>query len=65
MEFLQGFNWFDLVLLLVVLLLGVKGFINGLIREVFGLVGLIGGIIIASRFNIEAGNLISEHIYKI
>lgn len=64
MGFLQGFNWFDLVLVLVVLLLGIKGFINGLVREVFGLVGLIGGIIIASRFNTEAGSLISEHIYK-
>lgn len=64
MDFLHGFNWFDLALLLVVLLLGVKGFINGLMREVFGLVGLIGGIIIAARFNTKAGSLISEHIYK-
>lgn len=64
MEFLQGFNWFDLVLAAIVLLLGIKGFINGLVREVFGLVGLIGGVIVASRFNTVAAELISEHVYK-
>lgn len=56
---------FDIVIAALVLMLGIKGIMNGLIREVFGLIGLIGGIILASRFANEAGKLISEKIYKI
>ena len=56
---------FDLGVIALVLILGIKGVINGLIKEVFGLVGLIGGIVVASRFAKEAGELVSEKIYKL
>lgn len=65
MEILQNFSWFDIVLLLAVLILGIKGFANGIIREVFGLIGIIGGAIFASRFSSKVGLLISDYIYKI
>ncbi len=56
---------FDLGVAALVLILGIKGVINGLIKEVFGLVGLIGGIVVASRFAKDAGELVSEKVYKL
>lgn len=56
---------FDLIIIAFVLILGIKGIINGLIREVFGLIGIIGGIIVSTRFGLEAGNLISQKVYHI
>ena len=38
--------------------------ISGLIKEIFGLIGLISGIVVASRFGIKVGHLISDNIYK-
>jgi len=43
------FNYFDVVIAAIVLLLGIKGFMHGFIKEVFGLVGLVGGVYFASR----------------
>ena len=43
------FNYFDIIIAVIVLLLGIKGFINGFVKEVFGLVGLVGGVYFASR----------------
>ncbi|QCD53064.1 CvpA family protein [Campylobacter sp. RM16192] len=56
---------FDISILAAVLILGIKGIMSGLIREVFGLIGLIGGIVVASRFASHAGKIISDNIYKI
>lgn len=56
---------FDLVIIAFVLILGIKGILNGLIREIFGLIGIIGGIIVATRFGFETGDLISHKIYHI
>ena len=42
------------------MILGIKGVISGLIKEIFGLIGLIGGIVVASRFGIRVGHLISD-----
>ena len=44
-------TWFDIIVIALVLILGVKGIINGLIKETFGLIGLIGGLVVASRFS--------------
>ena len=56
---------FDVVVVSLVLILGIKGVISGLIKEIFGLIGLIGGIVVASRFGARVGTLISDNIYKI
>ncbi len=39
----------DWVILVLILILSFKGFFNGVIRELVGFVGLIGGIFVASR----------------
>ena len=54
---------FDLITLALVLILGIKGIINGFVKEFFGLLGIIGGIYFASRYAAVAGDLIHKHIY--
>ena len=57
------FNYFDLVTGVIILFLGLKGIINGFFKEVFGLVGIIGGIFIASRFGDEVGQQVNDMIF--
>jgi len=58
------FNYFDLVVTVIILLLGLKGIINGFFKEIFGLIGIIGGIFIASRMGDEVGTYLSDTIFK-
>lgn len=46
---LAGFNAMDITIIVLVLLMSLKGLMNGFLREIFGFVGLIGGVFIASR----------------
>ena len=59
------FTIFDAVVIVLIVGLGFKGLINGLIKEVFGLVGMIGGVFIASRFSTEFGIFFDQNIFKI
>ncbi|ASM36547.1 CvpA family protein [Campylobacter sputorum] len=56
-------NWFDAIILGIIILVGIKGAINGLIKEIFGLIGIIGGLIFATRFD-GAQELISTYLYQ-
>lgn len=56
-------SMFDIISLALVLILGIKGIINGFVKEVFGLLGIIGGIYFASRYAAEAGKMISGHFF--
>lgn len=58
------FNYFDIIVLIIVLFLGLKGIINGFFKELFGLLGIIGGIFIASRVGKDVGELISDAVFK-
>jgi len=58
------FNYFDLGAGAIILLLGLKGVINGFFKELFGLVGIIGGIFIASRFGNSIGEFLNNAIFN-
>lgn len=45
--------------LAITLLLGLKGLFRGFIKEVFGLLGIVGAIFVASRISKELGDLIA------
>ncbi|TQR61140.1 CvpA family protein [Campylobacter troglodytis] len=57
--------WFDILILAFTFLLGLRGIISGLVKEVFGLLGIIGGVLLASRYSQTVGQLIDSKIYKI
>jgi membrane protein required for colicin V production len=59
------FNYFDVTIGAIVLILGIKGFINGFIKEVFGLIGLIGGVYLASRLTGDASTFIDTNFIHI
>ena len=53
---------FDGLVIGVVLILAIKGFLNGVVREVAGLVGIIGGFFLASRYYHPAGEFINKNL---
>lgn len=57
-------NYFDLIAAIIILLLGLKGVINGFFKELFGLIGIIGGIFVASRMGDEVGKFLNDSIFK-
>ena len=42
-------NSIDLIVGALILALGIKGILNGFLRELFGFLGLVGGVFLASR----------------
>ena len=57
-------NYFDIIVSLIVLFLGLKGIINGFFKELFALLGIIGGIFVASRVGDRVGQYVSDLIFK-
>lgn len=58
-------NYFDAIIGGVILLLAFKGFLNGAIKEFFGLLGIIGGVYIASRLANDVSIFIYDNFLKI
>ena len=56
---MQNISTFDLIIITITLILGLKGLFRGFIKEVFGIIGIIGAIFVASRISTEAGNAIA------
>ena len=53
---------FDLIVTSLIILLGLKGLFRGFTKEIFGLVGIVGGVFIASRIAKDAGAFINSII---
>jgi len=51
-------NWLDILIIVVLVLLGVAGLRQGMVRTVFGIAGLIGGIVLAGRYYDELAALL-------
>lgn len=62
---MSGINWLDLIIIAFTLIFALKGLSSGLIREIFGIIGMIGGFIIAIKFKAEVGAWISTNIYDL
>ena len=58
-------NIFDGAIIAITLILAIKGYFNGVIKEVAGLIGIIGGLYFASKFFHEAGVYINENLFLI
>ena len=56
-------NYFDLIIGAIVLLLGLKGILNGFFKELFGLIGIVGGVFVASRLAESVGGYLSDTIF--
>lgn len=56
---MQDFSIFDIVIVSITVLLGLKGLLRGFIKEVFALVAIIGGIFVGSRVSGEIGNIVA------
>jgi membrane protein required for colicin V production len=58
------YSYFDIITTIIILFLGLKGILNGLFKELFGLLGIVGGIFIASRLGNDVGQYLSDMIFK-
>lgn len=56
---MNSITTFDIVILGITLVLGLKGLFRGLVKELFGIIAIIGAIFVASRVSTDIGNLIA------
>jgi len=59
------FNYFDVTIAAIVLILGIKGFMQGFIKEAFGLIGLVAGVYFASRLAPDAATFIDTNFFHL
>jgi len=59
---IMGLNIFDIVIIGLILLLSIKGLLNGFTKELFSAIGLIGGIFVASYFHKTVAEYIHSNI---
>ena len=62
---MENINYFDVIVIALIVMLGLKGLFRGFIKEVFALIGLVAGVYIASRNAEFTGHLISDNIIPI
>ncbi len=61
----MGLNGIDITIIVLVILMAIKGLMNGFLREIFGFVGLIGGIFVASRSAVYIAHIIDKDIFHL
>ncbi|WP_121756511.1 CvpA family protein [Helicobacter felis] len=57
-------DYIDVALVAIVLIAGIRGFYNGLIDEIAGILGIVCGVWLGSRFANNAGVLFSTHVHN-
>ncbi|RUM68480.1 MAG: CvpA family protein [Sulfurospirillum sp.] len=62
---MEHISLLDLVSIALILFLGIKGIFRGFVKEVFGLVGIIGGIYVASRYAETAGRFLDANFLNL
>ncbi len=62
---MMDFNYFDVTIAAIVLILGIKGFMQGFIKEIFGLAGLVAGVYFASRLASDAAAFIEQNFFQL
>ncbi len=65
MNFFAGLNSIDITIIILVILMAIKGLMNGFLREIFGFVGLIGGVFLASRSATFVARTIDKNIFHL
>lgn len=55
-------DYFDIIIVAIIIILALKGLFNGFIREICSTIGIVGGVLVASRYNIEFGGLLNSVI---
>jgi len=58
-------NMFDAIIIAITLLLAIKGFFNGFLKEIAGLIGIIGGLYLAAIYYHQAGVYINNNLITI
>lgn len=62
---MQDISWIDTITIALILLLALRGAFNGFVKEFFGLLGLIGGIFLASKYAKDAGVWLDANIFSL
>ena len=62
---INNLNYLDITIVALIFILSIKGFVNGFLRELFGLIGLIGGIVVASREFSFVAKYIYDKLYPL
>jgi len=61
----MDFNFFDVFIIIITIILSIKGWITGIIKELAGLFGIIVGLYFGSIYYQEMGKYIDSSIFKI
>jgi membrane protein required for colicin V production len=60
---MEAINYFDIGVIAVVVIVAFKGFFTGVIKELFSIVGLVGGVYLASLYGMQVGEYVSANVY--
>ena len=61
----MDFNVFDAIVISITLILAIKGYFNGVIKEIAGLIGIGAGLFLGSMYYKEVGIYINKSIFQI
>lgn len=56
-------GYIDLILIIIIVVIGLRGFYNGFVNEVSGVLGIVLGVFFASRFASSMGEWITASMY--